>query len=323
LLVKILSKLGSLSFTLFWAFIWMIGMIWTFWTIGKSYRKFYQFPSTITEKKILQGAVTFPTMYVCPNTAHSLSKLRKKYPMVKPNWLYIFYAGVGRFNLSEEDWQKVNQIDLKKFFEDTRHSFSLIKCRFNHRDCRRNWELVPTLSGVCLAFDPTNWSSTFHPGGRPSLMFNILQNDTEQTVGWDGPMGGFKVSYGAPSKKAIFREDHAVQLSSELQPTIEVQKVQRTFLNEPFTKCVETNASKSDYLGIYDKAMNLYDQQYCLFVLFIEHVCKKCDCYPNYAARIDEFNIPRGCKPCNFYQHAACMSPLVDDWEWTERKHLW
>ena len=55
LLVKILTRLGSLAFTVFWAFIWMIGMIWTFWTIGKSYRKFYQFPSTITEKKILQG----------------------------------------------------------------------------------------------------------------------------------------------------------------------------------------------------------------------------------------------------------------------------
>ena len=54
LFVKTLSKIGSLSFTVFWAFIWMIGMVWTFWTIGKSYRKFYQFPSTITEKKIFQ-----------------------------------------------------------------------------------------------------------------------------------------------------------------------------------------------------------------------------------------------------------------------------
>ena len=32
LLVKILTRLGSLAFTVFWAFIWMIGMIWTFWT---------------------------------------------------------------------------------------------------------------------------------------------------------------------------------------------------------------------------------------------------------------------------------------------------
>ena len=60
----------------------------------------------------------------------------------------------------------------------------------------------------------------------------------------------FKVSYGPPTIHSIFRDDQSVQLSGTLVPTVSVQYIDRAYLNEPFTQCIETKSS-TDSAGIY------------------------------------------------------------------------
>ena len=66
------------------------------------------------------------------------------------------------------------------------------------------------------------------------------------TVGWNGKLAGFKVSFGAASAKPIFREDHAIQLGSSLVPVVSFQSIERIYLNSPFTRCLSQKA----HLGI-------------------------------------------------------------------------
>ena len=97
-----------------------------------------------------------------------------------------------------------------------------------------------------MAFDPTPTDALelLHRG-RPKLSFRIAQNDSDMTVGWNGQMAGFKVSYGAQSGHTVFRENHAVQLSGTIVPTVAVQYVERSFLNYPFTECIPTESLES------------------------------------------------------------------------------
>lgn len=37
-------------------------------------------------------------------------------------------------------------------------------------------------------------SEKFNP--RPKLSFTLMENDSDATTGWKGPMGGYKVSFG-------------------------------------------------------------------------------------------------------------------------------
>ena len=51
----------------------------------------------------------------------------------------------------------------------------------------------------------------------------------------------------------------------------------------------------------------------------MQSICEKCNCYLNYIEDVlDEFNdIPESCQPCNFFDHAYCVAPVISHWQWS------
>ena len=52
-------------------------------------------------------------------------------------------------------------------------------------------------------------------------------------------MSGFSISFSSTSEYSLFNNDRAIQLNANMVPTVVVQNVRRTFLNVPFTLCVD------------------------------------------------------------------------------------
>ena len=48
----------------------------------------------------------------------------------------------------------MNVTRMEDFFDQTRHHYSVIECKMGHVDCRDEFEIIGTLNGNCLAYNP-------------------------------------------------------------------------------------------------------------------------------------------------------------------------
>ena len=87
-----------------------------------------------------------------------------------------------------------------------------------------------------------------------------------------------------------------VLLSPDLAPVINIQNVKRTYLNYPYTKCVDTYAT-NDY-GFLNETnpKPIYSDSGCIMNELANTLCDMCGCYPGYMEVIDGVQIKQSCK---------------------------
>ena len=51
-------------------------------------------------------------------------------------------------------------------------------------------------------------------------------------------------------------------------------------------------------------------------------VNRSCGCYPNYISELKHLlpEIIKNSRPCNYIEHAVCVSGIVGQWEWSDYK---
>jgi len=63
---------------------------------------------------------------------------------------------------------------MEKFFDQTRHNYSVIDCKMGDVDCRDKFEVIGTLHGHCLSYNPC--SQKFPRDSE--LRITLSQNNT-------------------------------------------------------------------------------------------------------------------------------------------------
>ena len=85
-------------------------------------------------------------------------------------------------------------------------------------------------------------------------------------------------------------------LSPDLAPVINIQNVKRTYLNYPYTKCIDTYAT-NDYGFLNETSpRSIYSDSGCIMNELANTLCDMCGCYPGYMERIDGVTIRPGCR---------------------------
>ena len=94
--------------------------------------------------------ISFPKIYVCQTSHHSLAKVKRYYPEMSMELLKSLYFKNASMNFPT--W--VDDIDLKNFFMLTRPAFELVTCIYDNQDCHGDWRLESTINGYCLTYNP-------------------------------------------------------------------------------------------------------------------------------------------------------------------------
>ncbi|CAG5099439.1 Oidioi.mRNA.OKI2018_I69.XSR.g16526.t1.cds [Oikopleura dioica] len=149
---------------------------------------------------------------------------------------------------------------------------------------------------------------------RVTLTLSMGYNFSDTSFGWNGYNEGFTIYY--PHFSELIPSQHSsFSLSAGLTPVIDFQNVERTLLGSPYTKCKPTDTSNS-YLN---QKVDYYRKNLCEFTRLLIDIDKKCHCYPSYIDNITElFTIEEyetENPPCNFFQHAVCVSEIIDHFQ--------
>ena len=115
--------------------------------------------------------------------------------------------------------------------------------------------------------------------------------------------------YYMDSDEKFISKSHKISLVPGLNPTVTFSRSETKLLGKPFTSCS------------HDKN---YSQRTCENHKYMNHVIKKCNCYPrfnnisssvsslfffSYDQDYIEF-VPSHIKPCNFFQQSTCIATL-------------
>lgn len=83
-------------------------------------------------------------------------------------------------------------------------------------------------------------------------------------------------------------------------PCVVLQEVTTKYLNLPYTKCVDSTD---------------YTMTNCQFVALQNNIYDVCQCVPDYIKDIRELIGKPNASSCNFYEHATCVSFIVQTFE--------
>lgn len=70
----------------------------------------------------------------------------------------------------------MNVTRMEDFFDKTRHNYSIIDCKMGEIDCRDKFEVIGTLHGNCLAYNPCDQKHTRDSEFRITLSENNTGN---------------------------------------------------------------------------------------------------------------------------------------------------
>ena len=213
------------------------------------------------------------------------------------------------FNLTlmtmDKEYAELNKLNLTEFFYSTTSKYFLFHCHMQSVNCRPHWKVRRTSLGTCLTLSPNDvykaavnedkerlkrrlfrkLDRTPNPGVTYNdsvldilasldevppaadfreLDFIIGYNKSDLTFGWNG-LSNVMMLYYMDSDEKFISKSHKISLVPGLNPTVTFSRSETKLLGKPFTSCS------------HDKN---YSQRTCEVHKYMNHVIKKCNCYP-------------------------------------------
>ena len=81
-----------------------------------------------------------------------------------------FYGSQDRLNLTEQQWDDLNKIDVEHFLYVTRPKYKMLMCDLQGHDCKHRWMFKRTYFGYCLQQN-ASWFFRIHPKTTSNTRF--------------------------------------------------------------------------------------------------------------------------------------------------------
>jgi len=241
-----------------------------------NFKRYAKHESIISRQELDSGDTTvpFPIIIACSNNMHMASKLinfPNYYPIVNRTVLKAFYgaksiSGIqdlpAKIMMDRNLTIALDNISLRQFFQDTRPNYGIGVCKFGTYNCRRDWELVGTVAGKCLRFDPNHHKNY---ASYDSLLISFKLINEQYMTGWK-ESSGITIYTTNLGERNVLVPSHGMEIDAQAVPIITLQNVKRLYLGWPYTPCMESSDEmasndKMTHFTMNDQDVGYFDQQ--------------------------------------------------------------
>lgn len=288
-----ISKNGNWLIKILWIVCFCASCSYCIYNLSLSLVDFFNYDVHTKVEIHRKTSIEFPALTICHKNLINSTKLRKYSPDLFYKFLEskIFFQS---FNLTDSMFENLSIMEanfILNFLENNNeiNNFTyeiddfLLDCIFNFVKCTKNdFErlLIPKL-GNCYKFNSKNLFKkpveSIYAGtnGGLKLVLKIVPEDELNIM----KSNGFQL-YIHNSSSIPFNDFDLINVAGGFETNIAIVQEHITKLSEPYSDCVQDSKpfKTNMYISTLSK-FGKYQQKYCIYLCYYEHMKDLCGCY--------------------------------------------